>query len=75
MKKITEELLPCPFCGNMPTITEPYNGCQCCRESGEICCQNDKCPMSAIVYFDNIMFTKEQAVKLWNTRHGESNGK
>ena len=49
--------LPCPFCGEMPTVTE--------SPDYEVRCENDDCPIAPSTYRYG---TREQAIDDWNRR-------
>jgi Lar family restriction alleviation protein len=52
--------LPCPFCGNEPSVYEPLN----VREYVEVHCNSSACAAEPTVYAP----TKEDAVEQWNRR-------
>lgn len=70
------ELKPCPFCGQMPEIRQDYRypRPECNRTKAyEVICMNWDCPIYKADY--NYYFSEADAIKAWNTRAGESNGK
>lgn len=56
------ELLPCPFCGQPPTI-EPWHGGP--KSKRMISCENVYCDVSPQVTGN----TARKAIERWNTRH------
>jgi Lar family restriction alleviation protein len=57
------DLKPCPFCGAQAELEEYDNGCVVvCSEYGEKC----KCA----AYTMSSGNTKEEAIAIWNKRHG-----
>jgi len=76
---MTEELKPCPFCGEFPyarefkvTVFRPY--------SKLITAMQIECSFGACSYQPSqpswlYPMEKEEAITAWNTRHGENNEK
>jgi len=66
--KVSEELLPCPFCGDDGDLIYDKK-----KDAWYICCINLKtdtdtdCILSALDYLISF-YSKEEATKAWNTR-------
>ena len=59
-----KKLKPCPFCGEMPAITEhapKING----KYQWQIGCESSRCCFNPTIHF---LDTKETAIKCWNYR-------
>lgn len=65
----TEELKPCPFCGEFPTLKHDLRYPQGYDDSihaSEVICENLDCP---IYNADNTYYlTDEEAIEAWNRR-------
>lgn len=60
-KSREQKLLPCPFCGKMPTIETKEDGKDF---HGFVGCVNPWCKITPHEYFE----TKEEALEAWNKR-------
>ena len=54
-----DDLLPCPFCGQMPVITQTKNGVL-------VSCVEPKCPMDIVATY--IDLSPSDVITAWNTR-------
>ena len=66
---VTEELKPCPFCGESPTLKHDWRyprGSDDSIYASEVICENWECP---IYHADNTYYqTDEEAIEAWNRR-------
>ena len=60
----SDELKPCPFCGQIPKASVEY-------ENYVISCQNKECLISALVCVD--VEDKAEAIAAWNKRVEKAN--
>ncbi len=65
--KIATDCLPCPFCGEAPTIQQWHGGAKTKRM---VCCPNDDCFVSPGVTGQTPKLAKEH----WNRRKGVCDG-
>lgn len=64
MTDLLAELLPCPFCGELPTIYDDDHPRGIVTWT--VLCNNGKCPVEA---FTTSISSKQEAIEIWNTRH------
>ena len=62
-----ENLKPCPFCGEIPTVTHDAQNC----ETYVIQCANGECACMPVTWW---YLTKEEAIEAWNRRAGKQDG-
>ena len=62
---MSSELLPCPFCGQMPNIERYVN-------NFKIECINPECGMHPTTRWrSTVKFGEQRVIDMWNTRDGE----
>lgn len=63
MAKVSEKLLPCPFCGGEAIVSEHYNSMW--RENPtDFCVRCKKCLSATMRYYS----TRDKAIAAWNRR-------
>lgn len=63
--KATDKLLPCPFCGEQPSISS-YISESCNDRHLEVMCENEECGASQYVGGEHLC--DDRAINAWNTR-------
>lgn len=63
---LSNEIKNCPWCGKQPFIHFMY--VDTLNEQWVVSCENELCPAQPTV--ENVYYTKEEAIKAWNTRKG-----
>ncbi len=62
---MSEQLLPCPFCGNQPWLDDDM------ETGGQVECANSKCLVCPSIFYDNEENSSgiDLATEAWNTRY------
>ncbi len=62
-----DELLPCPFCGEIPDVDCSEDHSEAGQDTWLVCCGTGWCYGNAFT-LDNSFYTRKHACESWNTR-------